>query len=147
MKNTNEELIVEAFPNEQYIDKLIQNDPSSIEKIILKYLKDCLHGSQRVEDYKDCIVNQLTYLYYHDLLDYHLKELTTIDCYRLIEDYKIMIPKDWEFLKKNYYYLKQFPIYKDRRTDYFVEKWNFIHVYLPMLLKQIEENKKENETL
>ena len=91
MNNTKEELIVEALPNEQYIEKLIQNDPSSIEKIILKYLKDCLHGSQRVEDYKECIVNQLTYLYYHDLLDHHLNELTTKDCSYLIDDYKIMI--------------------------------------------------------
>ena len=39
MNNTKEELIVEALPNEQYIEKLIQNDPSSIEKIILKYFK------------------------------------------------------------------------------------------------------------
>ena len=49
--NMNEELILKAFPEEQYLEKMIQNDPSSIERIILKYLKDCLHGSLRVEKY------------------------------------------------------------------------------------------------
>lgn len=145
MKNTNEELIVEAFPNEQYIEKLIQNDPSSIEKIILKYFKDCPKGMQRVEDYEEYLVNQLMYCYYHNLLDHYLEELTTQECQDIIEDQQIMLDSDKAFLIKNQYYLKQFPIYKCMNKKHYLEEKHYTkEILIPKLIQQIKKNKKEN---
>ena len=147
MKNTNEELIVEALPHEQYIEKLIQNDPSSIEKIILKYFKDCRNGTQHVEDYEEYLVNQLMYRYYHYLYEGDsFKELTIEECNIIISDQKLMIKNDKEFFKKNQYHLKKFPIYNRMILNYYIEIYN-TKILIPSLLKQIEEIKKENETL
>lgn len=147
MKNTNEVFIVEAFSQEQFIHKLIQMKISPTDWIILKYLKDCLYGSQRVEDYKKYLVNQIRYNLVHMICETCLEKLTIKECRYIIGEYKKMIQRDEEFLKKNQYYLKPFPLYRNMRLDYSVEKWNSEHVYIPKLLEQIEENKKENETL
>ena len=147
MKNTKEVFIVEAFSKEQFLHKLIQMKISPTDKIILKYLKDCLYGSQRVEDYKEYLVNQIRYNLVHMICEKCLEKLTIKECRYIIKEQRKMIQREEEFLKKNQYYLKPFPIYRDMRLDCSVEKWNSEHVYLPMLLKQIEENKKENETL
>ena len=141
MTNNNEELILEALPHEEYI-KMMQNDPSSIERILLKYLQDCRQGRSRVEAYEEYLARQIDYLYYDNFFSSYLDELTIKDCWVVIDDLKIMIREDKEFLKKNQYYLKSFPIYEKMKRNYYDSKDYFLRIFIPNLLKQIEKIKK-----
>ena len=134
---------VEALPKEQYLEQMMQNEPSYIERTIFKYFKYCRQGMQRIEDYEEYLANQIMYHYYRLIEDLMVEKLTQKECIEIIDDIMGMIQHDRYFLKKNQYCLKSFPINEEMIRNYYDSEYYFNRIFIPNLLKRIEKKERD----
>ena len=134
----NEEMI--EISVEDLFEEMSSNLPlSSIEKIFLKYLNTCPHGSQRVVGYKRMFINKIIYNFYICEFLYTLKSIPTSTCTNRINIIREMIQEEEQFFKKNQYYLKQFPLYKEMRAIHTWMKDYILKSVIPRVEQYIQQ--------